>query len=46
MNLFDDEKDFEIDIYDIICFVFLTFALLCAINEKGLCLSLPQFYFY
>lgn len=45
MNLFDDGKDFEIDIYDIICF-FLTFALLCAINEKGLCSSLPQFYFY
>lgn len=45
MNLSDDEKDFEIDIYDII-WVFLTFALLCAINEKGLCLSLPQFYFY
>lgn len=44
MNLSDDEKDFEIDIYDIICF--LTFALLCTINEKGLCLSLPQFSFY
>lgn len=39
MNFFDDEKDFEIDIYDIICF-FLIFVLFCVINEKGFCLSL------
>lgn len=38
MNFFDDEKDFEIDIYDIICF--LIFVLFCIINEKGFCLSL------